>query len=225
METLKDINFIKWYSGMEEVKIRNAYNRYLKEVHPIEPQEPIERFSRPQENDPKTKFDAQSIDDILNGLKTDKNGRIRGKNRVTDQLQSLYLQSIEPEEEPKHPTSWRDFTMTDEQLKCEECPSKQFYEANTAKIMDKIEQPEISDEIKIIRKQFDKEMGSEPTKMLDFRWQGVIWHRNYRSQNQQPEISVTDEEIKKYFECYAHSDCFYEGVKAMRDGKIKQNGQ
>lgn len=27
--------------------------------------------------------------------------------------------------------------------KCEECPSKQFYEANTAKIMDKIEQPEI----------------------------------------------------------------------------------
>ena len=24
-ETIKDINFLKWYSGMEETKIRNAY--------------------------------------------------------------------------------------------------------------------------------------------------------------------------------------------------------
>lgn len=28
---IKDINFIKWYSGMDEVKIRNAHKRYVKE--------------------------------------------------------------------------------------------------------------------------------------------------------------------------------------------------
>jgi hypothetical protein len=28
---IEDINFIKWYSGMDEQKIRNAYERYLKE--------------------------------------------------------------------------------------------------------------------------------------------------------------------------------------------------
>lgn len=69
----------------------------LDSIHPIEPQEPIERFSRPQENDPKVKFDAQSISDLLNGLKVDKNGHIRGKSRVIDQIQSLHLQSIESE--------------------------------------------------------------------------------------------------------------------------------
>jgi hypothetical protein len=30
-ETIHDINFIKWYSGMDEVKIRNAYKRYIQE--------------------------------------------------------------------------------------------------------------------------------------------------------------------------------------------------
>ena len=29
---ISDINFIKWYSGMEEQKIRNAFERYKKEV-------------------------------------------------------------------------------------------------------------------------------------------------------------------------------------------------
>ena len=29
-EEIKDINFIMWYSGMEESKIRNAYKRYKK---------------------------------------------------------------------------------------------------------------------------------------------------------------------------------------------------
>lgn len=32
---IKDINFIKWYSGMDESKIRSAYERYLKEVQPV----------------------------------------------------------------------------------------------------------------------------------------------------------------------------------------------
>ena len=31
-EGIKDINFIKWYSGMEEQKIRNAFERYKKEI-------------------------------------------------------------------------------------------------------------------------------------------------------------------------------------------------
>ncbi|MFA5715030.1 MAG: hypothetical protein WC998_04790 [Candidatus Paceibacterota bacterium] len=31
-EDIKDINFIKWYSGMEEHKIRNAFKRYKNEV-------------------------------------------------------------------------------------------------------------------------------------------------------------------------------------------------
>lgn len=31
-EEIKDINFIKWYSGMDEQKIRNAFKRYQKEV-------------------------------------------------------------------------------------------------------------------------------------------------------------------------------------------------
>ena len=30
-EEIRDINFIKWYSGMEEEKTRKAYNRYTKE--------------------------------------------------------------------------------------------------------------------------------------------------------------------------------------------------
>lgn len=30
-DDIKDINFIKWYSGMDESKIRNAYKRYIKE--------------------------------------------------------------------------------------------------------------------------------------------------------------------------------------------------
>lgn len=45
----------------------------------------------------KTIFDAQSISDLLDGLTVDKNGHIRGKNRVMDQLQSLHLKSIELE--------------------------------------------------------------------------------------------------------------------------------
>jgi len=31
-EEIADINFIKWYSGMDEEKIRNAFKRYQKEV-------------------------------------------------------------------------------------------------------------------------------------------------------------------------------------------------
>ena len=31
-ETIHDINFIKWYSGMEEQKIRNAFERYKREA-------------------------------------------------------------------------------------------------------------------------------------------------------------------------------------------------
>ena len=32
-EELRDINFIKWYSGMDEQKIRNAFERYKKETN------------------------------------------------------------------------------------------------------------------------------------------------------------------------------------------------
>ena len=32
-EEIKDINFIKWYSGMDEKKIRNAFERYKKETN------------------------------------------------------------------------------------------------------------------------------------------------------------------------------------------------
>lgn len=39
-EQIADINFIKWYSGMEEQKIRNAFERYTREVisHSDQPQ-------------------------------------------------------------------------------------------------------------------------------------------------------------------------------------------
>jgi hypothetical protein len=35
-DEIKDINFLKWYSGMEVSKIRCAYKRYLKESSYIE---------------------------------------------------------------------------------------------------------------------------------------------------------------------------------------------
>lgn len=105
------------------------------------------------------------------------------------------FQPVEPEEEPKHPTSWRDFTMTDkiepQEPKCEECPSKQFYEANTAKIMDKIEQPEISvtdEEIRIYTNI------KYPLDRSDMRY-------------------VENQKDKRII--------FIKGAKAMRDGKIQ----
>mgnify|MGYP001571481777 CR=1 FL=1 len=36
-------------------------------------------------------MNCQQISDILDELKADKNGRIRGKNRVIDKLHALYL--------------------------------------------------------------------------------------------------------------------------------------
>ena len=36
-EELKDIGFIQWYSGMEEYKIRNAYERYKREIEQGQP--------------------------------------------------------------------------------------------------------------------------------------------------------------------------------------------
>lgn len=148
-----------------------------------------------------------------------------------------YLQPIETEEETKHSTSWRDFTMTDVEPKCEECPSKQFYEANTAKIMDKIEQPkqtvDTSEEklfiLDLLRLNNSEVMYSEETVIN-------IIKQVKKYQNQQPEISVTDEDIQNAANDYWKDDvkekpdllpfapslfaAYNAGATDMRDNKI-----
>jgi hypothetical protein len=51
-EEIIDINFIKWYSGMDEQKIRNAFKRYKNEVLSSAPDTKIEKgkeeFKTPQ---------------------------------------------------------------------------------------------------------------------------------------------------------------------------------
>ena len=42
----------------------------------------------------KDMFNAQSLEDIFNNLKSDKNGNIRGKGRAIDKIHSLHLRAM-----------------------------------------------------------------------------------------------------------------------------------